>query len=97
MNNFTSVPELEEYLEEMNLLDGERLRPGWDTYFMVCPSVMLFIPLRSDFWSSSADLGITSFPTIKLHEAPRRRSASPFKANPIDRIQWYSKRVDELQ
>ncbi|KAI5450604.1 Deoxycytidine monophosphate (dCMP) deaminase [Naganishia albida] len=39
MNNFTSVPELEEYLEELNLLDGERLRPGWDTYFMTLASL----------------------------------------------------------
>jgi dCMP deaminase len=36
MNNFASVDELEKYLGEVDLLNAERLRPGWDTYFMVC-------------------------------------------------------------
>lgn len=35
MNNFATVPELEAHLDTLNLTDGERLRPGWDTYFMV--------------------------------------------------------------
>lgn len=34
-NNFPTVPALYAYLDELNLLDEERLRPGWDTYFMV--------------------------------------------------------------
>jgi dCMP deaminase len=38
MNNFASVQELEAYLDGLNLTDGERLRPGWDTYFMVSSS-----------------------------------------------------------
>jgi hypothetical protein len=34
-NCFASVEALWTYLGSLNLLDEERLRPGWDTYFMV--------------------------------------------------------------
>ncbi|RPD81889.1 hypothetical protein L226DRAFT_564537 [Lentinus tigrinus ALCF2SS1-7] len=34
VNSFESVPALHDHLETVNLLDQERLRPGWDTYFM---------------------------------------------------------------
>jgi len=34
-NCFASVEALWTYLGTLNLLDEERLRPGWDTYFMV--------------------------------------------------------------
>jgi len=34
-NCFASVETLWTYLGTLNLLDEERLRPGWDTYFMV--------------------------------------------------------------
>jgi dCMP deaminase len=34
-NCFSSVEALWAYLDTLNLLDEERLRPGWDTYFMV--------------------------------------------------------------
>lgn len=34
-NNFTDVSALNWYLDRLDLLDEERLRPGWDTYFMV--------------------------------------------------------------
>jgi dCMP deaminase len=35
MNNFKTIADLEAHLEEVNLLDPERMRPGWDGYFMV--------------------------------------------------------------
>ncbi|KAH8080857.1 putative dCMP deaminase [Filobasidium floriforme] len=34
MNSFETIPDLEKHLDEINLLDPERLRPGWDGYFM---------------------------------------------------------------
>jgi dCMP deaminase len=34
-NNFADIQGLYAYLDQLDLLDGERLRPGWDTYFMV--------------------------------------------------------------
>jgi dCMP deaminase len=34
-NCFPSTGDLWAYLDTLNLLDEERLRPGWDTYFMV--------------------------------------------------------------
>ncbi|WVR05024.1 hypothetical protein IAU60_002036 [Kwoniella sp. DSM 27419] len=38
-NNFPDVPALEAYLDRLNLIDEERLRPGWDTYFMTLASL----------------------------------------------------------
>ncbi|GAA98589.1 uncharacterized protein L969DRAFT_95179 [Mixia osmundae IAM 14324] len=32
--HWPTLDELYRYLDSMDLLDGERLRPGWDTYFM---------------------------------------------------------------
>jgi dCMP deaminase len=36
-NCFPTIEGLWTYLDTLNLLDEERLRPGWDTYFMVSP------------------------------------------------------------
>ncbi|KAG6841759.1 hypothetical protein C0991_007088 [Blastosporella zonata] len=33
-NSFKTISDLHKHLEELNLLDPERLRPGWDAYFM---------------------------------------------------------------
>ncbi|OCF44679.1 dCMP deaminase [Kwoniella heveanensis CBS 569] len=38
-NNFPDAGSLEAYLDRLNLLDEERLRPGWDTYFMTLASL----------------------------------------------------------
>ncbi|KAL7422171.1 Deoxycytidine monophosphate (dCMP) deaminase [Cryptotrichosporon argae] len=38
-NNFPSVAALEAHLDALDLLDGERLRPGWDMYFMTLASL----------------------------------------------------------
>ena len=35
VNNFDSVTALRSYLDDINILDGDRLRPSWDSYFMV--------------------------------------------------------------
>jgi dCMP deaminase len=35
INNFPSVERLWQHLSELDLLNGERLRPSWDSYFMV--------------------------------------------------------------
>ena len=35
VNNFDNVAALHSYLDDINLLDGNRLRPSWDSYFMV--------------------------------------------------------------
>ncbi|KAI0304563.1 cytidine deaminase-like protein [Russula brevipes] len=39
VNNFESVPALHSYLDDMNLLDEDRLRPSWDSYFMTLASL----------------------------------------------------------
>lgn len=35
INNFDDVAALHSYLDDINLLDANRLRPNWDSYFMV--------------------------------------------------------------
>jgi dCMP deaminase len=35
INNFPSVERLWQHLSELDLLNSERLRPSWDSYFMV--------------------------------------------------------------
>lgn len=35
INAFETVSALQSHLEECDLLDADRLRPRWDTYFMV--------------------------------------------------------------
>ncbi|KAI0756751.1 cytidine deaminase-like protein [Daedaleopsis nitida] len=39
INSFETVADLYDHLEKINLLDTERLRPGWDTYFMQLASL----------------------------------------------------------
>ncbi|KAI8980756.1 cytidine deaminase-like protein [Trametes punicea] len=39
VNSFETVSELQDHLTEINLLDPERLRPAWDTYFMQLASL----------------------------------------------------------
>lgn len=34
-NNFSNLPELHAHLDSLSLCGPERLRPGWDDYFMV--------------------------------------------------------------
>lgn len=34
INHFEIVESLHKHLEDINILDQERLRPGWDSYFM---------------------------------------------------------------
>lgn len=34
-NTFNTFSELHSHLDAIDLLDPERIRPGWDTYFMV--------------------------------------------------------------
>ncbi|KAH0591034.1 hypothetical protein H2248_001144 [Termitomyces sp. 'cryptogamus'] len=38
-NSFKTIPSLHKHLEELNVLDPERLRPGWDAYFMTLASL----------------------------------------------------------
>ena len=41
-NSFPTVAALYEHLDKLDLLNMERLRPGWDTYFMVSVSEETF-------------------------------------------------------
>lgn len=42
INHFDSVQALHSYLDDLDLLNPDRLRPSWDTYFMVRSSPLLF-------------------------------------------------------
>lgn len=87
-NHYDSIARLYIYLDSVNLLNEERLRPGWDMYFMVRPLVVAVL---------TKDARLTRFPPIKLHEAPCRRFARPLKADPFNWLQRNPSRVDQLQ
>lgn len=39
INAFPSIPTFHAHLDKLDLLDPTRLRPSWDTYFMVSASL----------------------------------------------------------
>ena len=39
-NNFPTTQALWDHLDSLDLMDEERLRPGWDTYFMVSATLL---------------------------------------------------------
>lgn len=45
INNFDDIAALHSYLDDINLLDANRLRPSWDSYFMTLASLA---SMRSD-------------------------------------------------
>jgi dCMP deaminase len=38
VNDFSSLDQLHSFLDSLDILDQDRLRPAWDTYFMVLSS-----------------------------------------------------------
>ncbi|KAK2461544.1 hypothetical protein APHAL10511_006007 [Amanita phalloides] len=38
-NSFQTLSSFESYLEDINMLDSEHIRPGWDAYFMILASL----------------------------------------------------------
>ncbi|KAG8710198.1 Deoxycytidine monophosphate (dCMP) deaminase [Ceratobasidium sp. 395] len=51
-NNFSSLPELHAHLDSLALRSTERVRPGWDDYFMLLASLASLrstTELRADF------------------------------------------------
>jgi len=51
-NDFNDSSELDAYLENLNLLDPQHLRPSWDAYFMVknCCDQILSLLTRIRHW-----------------------------------------------
>lgn len=45
INSFQTLSGLHQHLEDLNLLNPEFLRPGWDAYFMVCNTLSEFCEL----------------------------------------------------
>ena len=78
MNNFKTVQELEAHLDSLNLTDGERLRPGWDTYFMVCRRQANCSVLRT-----ITDIGVAGILAVELHEASCGRFVGPLETDPL--------------
>lgn len=76
-NCFPTIEGLWTYLNTLNLLDEERLRPGWDTYFMV---------RLSSYAGLMIDARISSITQVKLYEAPSWGFTSEVEKDLIDWI-----------
>lgn len=65
VNDFSSVEHLWQHLSELDLLNRERLRPSWDSYFMV--SLLLVSP-EASFTNSMRVFGVFSRYAFELYE-----------------------------
>ena len=100
MNSFKAIPELERHLDEVNLLDSERLRPGWDGYFMAsCPIPTVHMVSHKLIVDSAplADLGLSCIAQVELYETPCRRHPRSEQADLEHGIQWDTERGQKLQ
>jgi hypothetical protein len=61
-NNFPSLPELYVHLDSLALPSSERVRPGWDDYFMVSPASALHAATQygGSYWHRLLRLGVTA-------------------------------------
>lgn len=84
-NNFTDVSALNWYLDRLDLLDEERLRPGWDTYFMVRLIHHTHVT-NADTDPNCIDFSVFGVRTLKLHETTSRGFACEIEANSVDRL-----------
>jgi hypothetical protein len=99
MNDFTTTEGLYAYLDQLNLLDGERLRPGWDTYFMVCFPPPHFTSYQLELLNGaqrSTDSCIPRISPLQLHEKARRSSTGSVETYPGNRLQRHSPWIDKL-
>jgi hypothetical protein len=46
VNSFSSISALHRHLDALDIMNPERLRPSWDTYFMVSPLLSRVVSLR---------------------------------------------------
>lgn len=100
LNNFETEEELFRHLDNVDLLNAERLRPGWDTYFMVRGIGVAGGESVTDiqsFRSPSIDARFAGVIAVELHEASRWRTARAIEAHPLDRLQWHTSWLDQLQ
>jgi hypothetical protein len=90
VNNYASLDALYVHLEKVKLDDAERLRPGWDRYFMVRPHRWHACRARD------ADVGSEALRLLdprqpcqfaeQLHEASGRGPARPKQPHRLDRL-----------
>ncbi len=74
MNDYATREELYAYLDELDLLNGERLRPGWDTYFMVCSSDA-WVSLTLELTLFHAEQTLASLASLRSNCMKRRVGA----------------------
>ena len=84
VNSFSSVSALHRHLDALDIMNPERLRPSWDTYFMVSPLLSRVLLLCL----SLADIGFAGISPVELHEATRRRYSCPQESNSCNRVRF---------
>lgn len=72
VNEFDSIAALHSYLDDIDLLNGDRLRPSWDTYFMVSAHMPY---LRSSSFSSEITKKLASLASMRSNCMKRRVGA----------------------
>ena len=93
INSFPTLQQLHAYLDRLDLLDSEHLRPSWDSYFMVSP-----VTSESSHhqWSRSSDVSLSGFSSIQLHEAACGCNTCSTEPCSSFRLQWYTSWLEEL-
>lgn len=99
VNNHSTLDQLSAHLALLNLADPERVRPSWDTYFMVHISVSPKCSRCSItlIRAPSQDARVPCLSEIELHEAPRRRDPRPRSKDRQHGLQRDSQRHAQLQ
>lgn len=70
VNDFESLEQFYAHLDSLNFMNPEKLRPGWDSYFMV--GLIMGQVFRLINKCDPADSSTFSLPPFQLHEAASR-------------------------
>jgi hypothetical protein len=82
-NDFDTIDQFHDHLDGLNLLDQDRLRPAWDTYFMVWRRFQTLSQFLLTCYLTATCL--TCIFEVQLHETSSRSNLSPQQSH---RCNW---------
>jgi len=83
VNDFDTIEAFHSHLDDVDLLNEDRMRPSWDTYFMVGVVSFSLYQRKPEF---SLDACIFGIDAIQLHEAARRSYSRSRQTCSIHRV-----------